>query len=261
MRYIADHDFHIHSTISPCCHDENQTPEAILRYAVENGFNKICLTNHLWDELVESVAEWHEGQRFCCLASALPLPQDERVSFLFGAEVDMDYNNTIGVSEERYDIFDMMVISTTHLHLAGYTVRKKLEDPEEAADIWVARLEALLKKDLPWHKVGIAHLTSGHILKEKTPEAISLISDEKLYSIFSDCAEKGLGIELNTKTIFASDEEKHRLLRPYYIAKDCGCKFYLGSDSHKISALEGAKENFERIITHLDLQESDKFIL
>ena len=40
MRYVADHDFHIHSTISPCCHDENQTPEAILSYAKENGFGK-----------------------------------------------------------------------------------------------------------------------------------------------------------------------------------------------------------------------------
>ena len=37
MRYIADHDYHIHSTISPCCHDENQTPETILNYAKENN--------------------------------------------------------------------------------------------------------------------------------------------------------------------------------------------------------------------------------
>ena len=36
MRYIADHDFHIHSTVSLCCHDENQTPETILEYAKEN---------------------------------------------------------------------------------------------------------------------------------------------------------------------------------------------------------------------------------
>ncbi len=261
MRYIADHDFHIHSTVSPCCHDDNQTPENILRYAVENGYNKICLTNHLWDEAVHSEAEWHDGQRFCCLASVLPLPQDKNVRFLFGAEVDMDYDYNIGVSKERYDIFDFMVISTTHLHLAGNTVRKKLETPEEAAEIWVTRMEELLKKDLPWHKVGIAHLTSGHILKEKTPDVIDLISDEKLYSIFDRCAKKGLGIELNTKTIFSSEEEKHQLLRPYYIAKDCGCKFYLGSDSHKTSAFIQGKENFERIITHLDLQETDKFVL
>ena len=38
MRYEVDHDFHIHSTISPCCHDEHQTPETILNYAKDNNF-------------------------------------------------------------------------------------------------------------------------------------------------------------------------------------------------------------------------------
>ena len=41
MRYVVDHDFHIHSTISPCCHDENQTPETILNYAKENKWVQI----------------------------------------------------------------------------------------------------------------------------------------------------------------------------------------------------------------------------
>ena len=261
MRFVADHDFHIHSTISPCCHDKNQTPQAILNYAKENNFRKVCLTNHLWDENVKSDAEWHNGQRFCCLSSVLPLPKEKDTEILFGAEIDMDYNFILGVSPERYDIFDFMVISTTHLHLAGNTVRTKIQTPEEAAEIWVLRLAELLKKDLPWHKAGIAHLTCSHIFRERTAEVISLLQDEKLYTLFSDCAQKGIGIELNMKTIFSSEEEKDIMLRPYYIAKDCGCRFYLGSDSHKISALSTAKENFENIITLLDLKESDKFIL
>jgi histidinol phosphatase-like PHP family hydrolase len=54
-------------------------------------------------------------------------------------------------------------------------------------------------------------------------------------------------------------EEKKILLRPYYIAKDCGCKFYLGSDSHEVSHLVRAKEIFERAIDILKLTENDKF--
>lgn len=261
MRYIADHDFHIHSTVSPCCHDENQTPEAILEYAKKNGFKKVCLTNHLWDENVESEAEWHEKQRFYCLTSVLPLPQDENVQFLFGCEADMDYNYIVGISEERLSRFDFIIIPTTHMHLAGNTVRKKIETPEEAAEIWVKRFEELLKKDLPWQKIGIAHLTCGHIFKGRTKEVISLIPDGVLYELFKDCAKKGLGIELNMKTISLSQEDKDVLLRPYKIAKKCGCKFYLGSDSHKLSAFENMKENFEDIITSLDLKEEDKFII
>ncbi len=261
MRYIADHDFHIHSTISPCCHDENQTPENILKYAQENGLNKICLTNHLWDEKVKSPADWHPKQQFISVSSVLPLPQDENVIFLFGAEADMDYEFNVGVSEERYNEMDFIIIPTTHLHLAGNTVKEKIKTPEEAAEIWVKRLEELLKKDLPWHKTGIAHLTCGHIFKGRTTEVIKLLPEEKLYELFKDCAKKGVGIELNMKTLSLSQEEKDILLRPYFIAKDCGCKFYLGSDSHKIEALKTAKENFEDIITLLDLKESDKFII
>ena len=261
MRYIADHDFHIHSTSSPCCHDENQTPKNILKYALENGLNKICLTNHLWDEDVYSPAQWHERQRFCCLEEVLPLPQAEGIEFLFGAESDMDYEYTVGVSPERYDKFDFIVIPTTHLHLAGHTVKTKIETPEEAAAHWVKRLEELLKKDMPWHKMGIAHLTCGHIFKGRTPEVIRLIDDKVLYDLFEKCSEKGVGIELNMKTLNLSPEDKDVLLRPYFIAKDCGCKFYLGSDSHKVEALNTAKENFEDIITLLDLQETDKFII
>ncbi len=261
MRYIADHDFHFHSTISPCCHDENQTPENILKCAKETGLKKICLTNHLWDENVKSPAEWHPKQRFSSISSVLPLPQDDEVEFLFGAEADMDYEYTIGVSEESLAELDFIVIPTTHLHLAGHTVREKIQTPEEAAKYWVIRLEELLKKDLPWHKTGIAHLTCGHIFKGRVPEVIRLLDDKVLYNLFGKCSEKGVGIELNMKTLNLSQEEKAIVLRPYFIAKDCGCKFYLGSDSHKIEALKNSKENFEDIITSLDLKESDKFLI
>ncbi len=261
MRYIADHDFHIHSTVSLCCHDENQTPEAILNYAKENGFKKICLTNHFWDENVKSEAEWRSEHYFTPLSSVLPLPKAENIDFLFGCETDMDFNNVLGVSKERLDAFDFIIVSTTHLHLDGHTVKTKISTPEEASFHWIDKIENLLMKDLPFNKIGIAHLTSGHILKNRTAEVLSLIPDSTLYSIFNECSRKGAGIELNIVTIGMTDEQKEIFLRPFFIAKECGCKFYLGSDSHKTSALACAKENFEDVITKLNLKESDKFVL
>ena len=106
MRFVADHDFHIHSTVSRCCHDENQTPEAILNYAKENGYKKVCLTNHFWDENVKSEAEWIDEHNFSCVSSVLPLPEDKNVDFLFGCETDMDFNNVLGISDERLVSFD-----------------------------------------------------------------------------------------------------------------------------------------------------------
>lgn len=261
MKYIADHDFHIHSTVSRCCKDPLQTPERILSYAKENGFRKICLTNHFWDERVPSEAEWIEEHGYSYLTSVLPLPQEEGIEFLFGAELDMDYNGVLGISREILDTLDFVTVATTHMHLAGNTVREKISSPEEAAVIWLEKIRTLLSLDLPFHKMGIAHMTTGHILKEKTADVIRLLKDEELYEIFSDCAKKGIGIELNMKTIFSSDEEKDILLRPYFIAKNAGCKFYLGSDSHKTEALAHAKEKFENTIEILGLTEDDKFPL
>lgn len=261
MRYVADHDFHIHSTVSLCCHDDGQTPEAILNYAEENGFGRICLTNHFWDERVKSEAEWREEHYFEPLSSVLPLPQSENVEFLFGCETDMDFNNVLGISEERFDAFDFVIVSTTHLHLGGHTVRKDISTPEEAAFHWLDKIENLLKKELPFNKIGIAHLTSGHILKNRTAEALSLISDESLHSVFTECAHKGIGIELNIKTIDMTEEQKEIFLRPFFIAKECGCKFYLGSDAHYPEKLDASIPVFERAVSILGLSEEDKYII
>ena len=259
MRYIADHDFHIHSTVSLCCHDENQTPETLLEYARKNGFKRICLTNHFWDENVDSEAEWRDEHNFSANVSVLPLPSCDGVEFLFGCETDMDFNNVFGVSRERLAAFDFIIASTTHLHLSGHTVRNKITTPEEAAYHWLDKIQSLLSKDLPFNKMGIAHLTCGHIFKHRVNEVLPLLTDAQLYDVFRECAKKGAGVELNVKTI--NLEEKDIFLRPYFIAKECGCKFYLGSDSHKTSALESVKEEFENIISLLDLKESDKFII
>lgn len=261
MRYIADHDFHIHSTVSLCCHDDNQTPKAILNYAKENGFKKIYLTNHFWDEKVKSEADWCDEHNFAAVSSVLPLPRDENIEFLFGCETDMDFNNVLGISAERFDAFDFIVVATTHLHLDGNTVKTEITTPEEAAFHWLDKIQSLLTKDLPFNKIGIAHLTCGHIFGKRTNEVLSLLSDDSLYRVFKECSVKGAGIELNVKTLNVSDEQKAILLRPYFIAKECGCKFYLGSDSHKTAALTFAKENFEDVITQLNLKETDKFIL
>ena len=47
MKYIVDNDLHIHSQLSLCSSDPEQTNERILEYAEENGLKTICLTNHL----------------------------------------------------------------------------------------------------------------------------------------------------------------------------------------------------------------------
>lgn len=159
MRYVFDNDLHIHSKISLCSGDPEQTSMRILEYAKENSLKTICLTDHFWDENVQPpMSQWYAKQDYNHISAALPLPKAEGIRFLFGCETEMDMNMRLGLSKERF-----------------------------------------------------------------------------------------------------SDFEADTILRPYKIARDAGCKFYMGSDAHHPKELDNAKEIFERAIDLLGLTENEKF--
>lgn len=262
MRFVFDHDYHIHSFLSSCAKDPEHVPETILQYAVDNGLKRIVLTDHFWDSAVPGASKWYEPQNYDHIAQALPLPQAEGVEFLFGCETDMDKFFTVGVAPETMDKFDFIIVPTTHLHMGGFTLESAEATIEERAELYVKRLDALLDKDLPFEKIGIAHLTGSLIAPgdfERHMAVLDLISDETFTRLFRRVQEKGAGVELNINIFSYPEEEVERILRVYRIAKRCGCKFYYGSDAHSGSRLEMAKQTAERIVELLDLEESDKF--
>ena len=263
MKYKIDHDFHIHSNLSLCCKDERQTTELILRKAVENGFDRICLTNHFWDEEVPGASVFYQTQNYGHLCKALPLPQHEKVKFYFGCETDMDKFMNVGIKRETIDKFDFVIVSTTHLHMMGFTLSMEDDVLERRAARYIERFDALLNMDMPFYKIGIAHLTCQHIANSDDTahiRLIDLISDEEFKRLFIRSAKKGLGIEINFDPFRYSQEQLERILRPYRLAKKCGCKFYFGSDSHHPEEFVGLRKKFETIVKLLELQEEDKFL-
>ena len=262
MRYVADHDYHIHSFLSSCSPDENEIPVNIIKIAEENGYSSICLTDHFWDDLVPGASGWYEPQNFAHISEALPLPQNDKVKFYFGCEAEMDKFGTIGIAKERLDKFDFIIVPTTHMHMMGFAIDEADNSIERRAVKWVERFDALLDADLPFYKVGIAHITCpliANVDKEAHIRVLDLISDEEMTRLFTKAATVGLGIELNFNPFQYDEILLEKVLRPYRIAKKCGCKFYLGSDAHHTSTLKAGKEKFEFIVDKLDLQESDKF--
>lgn len=265
MKYIIDHDYHIHSHLSLCSKDPEQTNENILKYAKSHGLTSIVLTDHYWDSAIPGASNWYAQQNFDHISKALPLPQDEEVKFLFGCECDMNASRTLGMPLSRFDDFDFVVIPTTHLHMNGFTVSKEgNETPEERADLWVKRLEALLSMPLPFHKVGIAHLACTLIDTKSTDDylkTLSLIKSTDMHDLFSYAAKLGCGIELNASDIEQVIKYPSVVTRMFNIAKDAGCKFYLGTDSHLPREFNGVTELFLSIIDILGLTEDDKFRL
>ena len=262
MKYVFDHDFHIHSQLSSCSRDPEQNNERILKYAEDEGLHTIVLADHFWDETVPGASKWYSAQDYPHICQAKPLPQSDKVKFLFGCETEMDKNMTVGCSRERMEELAFIVIPTTHFHMEKFTIAEEnLATPQTRAQVWVDKLDALLAMDLPFHKIGIAHLVCGLIWKgdrAKYLETLDSITDADMHRIFAKAARLGVGIEINMSY---PDEERDTVLRPFRIAKEEGCKFYLGSDAHHPAGLDNARKKFERVIDDLELTEEDKFIL
>ena len=265
MRYRTDHDFHIHSQLSSCSGDPAQTSEYLLSMAEKHGFDKICLTDHFWDEAIPGASSWYAPQNYAHICQAKPLPQSDKVRFYFGCETDMDKFFTIGISPKRLAEMDFIIIPTTHLHMRGFTLDEKDDSLPCRARLFVERFDKLLDMDLPFEKIGLAHITCSLMAKPLEPgkwrhlDLLDMISDAELERLFTRAAQKKMGIELNFPPEAYTEQDLERLLRPYRLAKKCGCKFYFGSDAHHPAGVEGAKARFEHIVDLLDLQEEDKF--
>lgn len=265
MKYRIDHDYHIHSQLSSCSRDPEQTPARILQYAKDHGLARICVTDHYWDSAVAGASPWYAKQNFDHIASVKPLPEADGIAFLFGCETDLKKDLTLGIPPARWDDFNFIIVPTTHLHMNGFTIAEAdVASNARRAQLWVERLDALLGMSLPFGKLGIAHLACGLINKtsrEDFLDTLDRIPSAEMERLFAKAALLGCGIELNQSDMSFADGEADTVLRPFRIAKACGCKFYLGSDAHHPAALDTAPAVFARAIDRLGLEESDKFYI
>ena len=265
MKYVIDHDYHLHSGLSLCSGDPEQTAAALIRYGEDNNYRQICITDHFWDEKVPLAAESHfyQVQNLEHIRPILPLPQGEHTKFLFGCETDLDKNLTLGVSGERMDLFDMIVIPINHLHMDGFTIEQSdVDSLERRAVLWAERMDAVLDMDLPFERIGLAHLTDGLTASKNKGDHVkvfSMIEQKTLDRLFEKAEARHVGIELNFVIDYCTAEEMKVHERVFSTAKRKGCRFYFGSDSHHPKKLEISPDNFRRIADLLDLTEDEKF--
>jgi histidinol phosphatase-like PHP family hydrolase len=163
----------------------------------------------------------------------------------------------LGITKEDFSLFNFVVVSTTHLHMYPFI------SIEKTAENLVNRYNALINMNLPFSKIGIAHPTCLLIAPNgQTKDVLNLIPEQTFKNIFYKLAEKKAGIELN-KTDFdlnkVTIDDIKASLRVLNIAKNCGCKFYLGSDAHHPADFLNTRDIFSNLIKQLNLTENHKF--
>lgn len=253
-------DLHCHSSLSACCADKRMTPERILRHAVEAGYETICLTDHLWDSAVPGASGWYAPQNIEHVRAALPLPQVPSCHFYFGCETELPVNGVPALSREHFDLFDFVVIPVNHMHMAELVRAEGVDTPEKMAVNIENRLENLLEQNLPFRKIGLAHLTIGLMFREgKIADVMRAMNEARLLRIMKGYAAAGTGIELNATAFSEMTDRPDDILKIYRIAKEAGCRFYCSSDAHSVEALDGVPKNLPAVIQALGLTEADAY--
>ena len=258
-RFIIDHDLHLHSQLSLCSNDPQQTADALLAYGEREGLSHICVTDHYWDENVPGASGWYAAQNLAHVQGILPLPKSEKCAFHFGCEIDMDRFLTLGISDKTMDAFEFIIVPTSHLHMSGFTIAPEDTSVVRRAELYMQRNHALLDMDLPFERIGLAHFTCSLLAKGCTgsrDDILNAIPDADFAELFARIAKSGMGLELNMSL---TDPQSADTMRPYRIAKSQGCKFYLGSDAHHPAGLDAARARFEGVIDALELCEEHKF--
>lgn len=258
-KFAIDHDLHLHSQLSLCSNDPQQTADALLAYGEREGLSHICVTDHYWDENVPGASGWYAAQNFAHVQGILPLPKSDACKFHFGCEIDMDRFLTLGISDKTMDAFEFIIVPTSHLHMSGFTIAPEDVSVVRRAELYMQRNHALLDMDLPFEKMGLAHFTCSLMAKNcegSRDDILNAIPDADFAALFARVAKSGMGVELN---VSLTDPQSADTMRPYHIAKEQGCKFYLGSDAHHPAGLDAARARFEAVIDALELYEEHKF--
>jgi len=259
---LIDHDVHVHTILSACCHDPEATPKNILRRAREKGLNTIGFADHMWALDCSGASPWYIPQDLEHVnQTRTQLPADSGgIRILVGCESEYGGAGKLGISAAAASQLDFVLLPMSHLHMRGFVAPAELSDPTEVGAFMVQRFLEVLDTGLA---NGIAHpfLPCGH--KENADKIIASISDETFACCFQKAAAANVSIEI-TMGFFPGCQEGGEtedfhdttFIRMLAIAKNQGCNFHFASDTHTLIGV-GNVLKLEPYVQELGLTAND----
>ena len=246
------HDFHTHTYLS-VCGDESATIEYYVSSAGKHGLKKIGISDHMWDARIpypeamrhsvqaekfgrEAVVDWYRRQDIYHCREILPeliAADNAGIRFYFGGEVDYCPGIGAAITEEEAEKLEFMTVPNSHTHHLMY--KDELMDPQKHADYMLRATMEICTAPTARYVTSLAHPFDAVCCPYPTERIMDLISDHQLEEVFCAAAEAGIAAEINTSNYnHCRDEEirNHFMTRVLACAKNAGCSFLFGSDSH-----------------------------
>jgi len=233
-------DIHIHTGLSSCA-NRDATFEGYVQDAKKTHLTTLGFADHLWDSAVPGASKWYAPQNVphvLKLKEMLPASRElDGIKLLFGCETEFAYGGKLCLAEENFEHFDYVIVPHSHTHMGLVAPPELIPDEKSHAKLIMESFMLLVTHPLAKRIASVAHPfvagTKHHIYNLVQ----SYIPDSYLYEAFTAAKESGVAIEMNGSCLIYMPSEQIptcEYVRIYSIAKECGCKFTYGSDSHNV---------------------------
>ncbi|MBP3667897.1 MAG: hypothetical protein J6K29_12715 [Clostridia bacterium] len=257
-------DLHVHTNKSLCA-PRSTEPGSYVPCCEPEGIRLIGISDHVYPEDMLTRYGYPDDKRVGRLLELRPVLREAEaqsgIRFLLGCEID--YFPCVGhpyISPEESADFDYVLFASSHiLNYPNMYTEYDLHNPDVLRRLTIDRFVAACKLDYPV-PMGICHPLYP-ICSPFQAEIIDGISDATLNELFSMAAEKQISMEIHA-CLFRRDTplNQHGLsdhyLRILAAARDCGCKFHLGSDAHDPTAFLGSHDRLRKAAELLGLTEA-----
>lgn len=88
MRFSVNHDLHCHTGLSLCSNDPKMTPEAFCATLRKQAMMFSVLPIIFGSDSIPDANEFYQEQGLLHVSQSLPLPESQKVRFLFGCETE-----------------------------------------------------------------------------------------------------------------------------------------------------------------------------
>lgn len=254
------HDFHIHTHLS-ACGQKSATLEHYLATAKKLGLKKLGFSDHFGAKNIPGARGFygmHPFEHNAQLEPQLRKLDSPELRLYFGCETEYHTPlREVGLTEEEAEKFDFILVPNSHTHMI--MPKDLIDQPQKHADFMVQAYQDILNSKISRYITAMAHPFDVCCYPHAKYELFRLISDDQYKHLFDQTAEKNIAFEINVAFAKGMTPEEIAAtphLHMFRLAKECGCKFLFGSDSHD-NLEHNYYGNADIIANMLDLTEDD----